>query len=206
MPGACYTNDAALPPAFVAAFECLAHHIDVTNALKAVVDTTARHLDQVINDVIDFARIHKVRHAELGRQRFFVSIEIDADDAPCADQLGALNHVQSNAAQAKYGNGRTGLDVHGEGDGTDAGGDATADVADLVEGRVLSHFCHGDLGQHGVVGEGRTAHVVKYRFAIQRETAGAVRHQALALSLANRLTQIGLGMQAEIAGAALRCV
>ena len=44
---------------------------------------------------------------------------------------------------------------------------------------------------------------MKDRFAIQRETTGAIRHQALALGLANRLTQIGLGVQAEVAGAAL---
>ena len=85
MPGAGYTNDAALSPPFVAALECLAHHIDVTNALKAVVDTAACHLDQVINNVIDLAGIHKVCHAELGCQLFFIGIEIDTNDAPCAD-------------------------------------------------------------------------------------------------------------------------
>ena len=130
----------------MAALECLAHHIDVTNTLKAVVDTAAGHLDQVIDDIVDLAGVHKVRHAELGRQLLFIGIEVDTNDAPCADQLGALNHVQSDATQAKYGNGRARLDVHGESDGTDAGGHATADVADLVEGRVLSHFCHGDFG------------------------------------------------------------
>ena len=176
MPGTRHTNDAALPPTFVAALECLAHHIDVANTLKAVVDTAARHLDEVIDDVVDLGGVHKVGHAKLSRHFFFVVIEIDANNAPGADQLGTLNHVQSNAAQAKYRNGGAGLDFHCEGNGPDAGGHTAADVADLVEGRVLPHFCQRDLGQHGVIGEGRTAHVVEDRLAIQRETAGAIRH------------------------------
>ena len=46
-------------------------------------------------------------------------------------------------------------------DRADAGGDAAADVADLVERRVLAHLGERDLGQHGEIGEGRAAHVVE---------------------------------------------
>ena len=42
----------------------------------------------------------------------------------------------------------------------DAGGDAAADVADLVERRVLADLRHRDLRQHGEIREGRAAHVV----------------------------------------------
>ena len=104
----CHPNDAALSPALVAALECLPHHIDVTNALEAVVDTATRHLDQVINDVVDLAGVHKVRHAKLGRQFFFVGIEVDANNAAGSDQLGALNHVEANATQTEDGDGGTG--------------------------------------------------------------------------------------------------
>ena len=51
----------------------------------------------------------------------------------------------------------------------DPGGHAAADVADLVEGRVLAHLRHRDLRQHGEVREGRAAHVVEDRLAIERE-------------------------------------
>ena len=59
------SDDATLSPAFVTALQGLAHHIDVTNALEAVVDTTSGHLDEVINDVIDFARVNKIGHTKL---------------------------------------------------------------------------------------------------------------------------------------------
>ena len=180
----------------------MAHHIDVTNTLKAVVDTAAGHLDQVINDVIDLTRIYKVRHAELGRQLDFVRVEINTNNAARAHQFGALNDVQANAAQSEHRNGGTGLDFHRKRNGANPGGHTAADVTNLVEGRVFSHFCHGDFGQHGEVREGRTAHVMKNRFAIDGKAAGAIGHEPLALGFTNRLAQVGLGMQAEVTGPA----
>ena len=43
----------------------------------------------------------------------------------------------------------------------DAGRYATADVADLVERRVLANLRHRDFRQHGEIREGRAAHVVE---------------------------------------------
>ena len=48
----------------------------------------------------------------------------------------------------------------------DAGGDAAADVADLVERRVLAHLGERDLRQHREIGEGRAAHVVEHGVAV----------------------------------------
>ncbi len=74
------------------------------------------------------------------------------------------------------------LDLGGVDHRADAGRHAAADVADLVEGRVLAHLGQRDLRHHRVVGEGRTAHVVMDRRAIQhREPRGAVGQQPLAL-------------------------
>jgi len=60
-------------------------------------------------------------------------------------QAQALNDVQPDAAQTE--NDGLGADFHlgGVDDGTDAGGHAAADIADLVEGRVLADLRHGDL-------------------------------------------------------------
>ena len=88
----------------------------------------------------------------------------------------------------------------------DAGGDAAADVADLVERRVLADLRDRDLGQHGEVREGRAAHVVMHRLAADREARGAVRHQALALRGADRGAEVGLARQAGRALPAFRRV
>ncbi|GIS02730.1 MAG: hypothetical protein CM15mP103_12810 [Gammaproteobacteria bacterium] len=136
MPGACYTNDAALAPSFVAALECLAHHIDVTNTLKAVVDTAAGHLNQVIYDVLDLFRVNKIGHAELRSQFLLLN---HANNTTCTDQLGALNNIQANTTQTEYRDGGAGLDFIVNATARCRWSPA-ANVADLVEGRVLSHF------------------------------------------------------------------
>ena len=88
----------------------------------------------------------------------------------------------------------------------DAGGDAAADVADLVERRVLADFRDRDLRQHGEIGEGRAAHVVVQLLAIERKARGAVGHHALALRGADGGAEVGLARQAGRALPAFRRV
>ena len=98
------------------------------------------------------------------------------------------------------------LHFGGVDDGADAGGDAAADIADLVEGRVVAHFGQRDFGQDGVIREGGAAHVVMHHLALVGEARGAVGHQALALGGADFLAEIGLGIEAIFAFAAFRRV
>jgi hypothetical protein len=126
-------------------------------------------------------------------------VEVDADDHVGAGQARALDHVEADAAEAEHHDVGAGLDLGGVDHRADAGGDAAADVADLVERRVLADLRQRDLGHHGVVGEGRGAHVVVHGLAAEREAAGAVGHQALALGGADRLAEVGLGAEAVLA-------
>src|SRR5690606_20969071 len=150
--------------------------------------------------------VDEIGHAELPGQGYLGGVQVDADDAGGPHHFRPLNHIEADAAEAKYRHGGTGLHLHGEGDGPDPGGDAAADVADLVEGRVLPHLGQGDLRQQRVVGKGRTAHVVEDRPAIEGEAAGAVGHHPLALGGADRLAQVGLGVEAVVAFPAFRGV
>src|SRR6185312_4095358 len=83
---------------------------------------------------------------------------------------------------------------------------AAADVANLVERRVLADLRDGDFRQHGVVGERRAAHVVMDRLAAEREAARAVGHYALALRGADRGAEVRLAREARLACATLRRV
>ena len=100
------------------------------------------------------------RHLGLGR------VEVDADDLVGADHARALDHVEADAAEAEHRDVGAGPDLGGVDHRADAGGDAAADVADLVEGRVLADLGERDLRQHGEVGEGRAAHVVEDGVAV----------------------------------------
>ena len=58
-----------------------------------------------------------------------------------------------------------------------------------------------------MVSEGRTAHVVQNRITIERgKTTGSIGHKALTLGAANRLAQVGLGVEAIFARPAFRRV
>jgi hypothetical protein len=134
--------------------------------------------------------------ASLGR------VDVDADDLVGADHLRALDDVEADAAEPEDDDVRAGLDLGGVDHRADAGGDAAADVADLVERRVLADLGERDLGQHREVREGRAAHVVEDRLALVAEAAGAVGHHALALGGADRGAEIGLAAEARLTLAA----
>ena len=133
-------------------------------------------------------------------------IEVDADDLVGADHARALDHVEADAAEAEHHDIGARPDFGGVDHRADAGGDAAADVADLVERRVLAHLGERDLRQHGEVREGRAAHVMEHLAALAGEAAGPVRHQALALRRADRGAEIGAARQAGFALPAFRRV
>jgi hypothetical protein len=100
----------------------------------------AGELHEVVDQVLMFLRVDEVGHAELARQRLARRVQVDADDLVGADHLRALNHVQADAAEAEHHHVGAGLDLGREQHRADTGGDAAADVADLVEGCVLAIF------------------------------------------------------------------
>src|SRR5205085_233589 len=91
-------------------------------------------------------------------------------------------------------------------DGADAGRDAAAEETDLVERRVAPDLGERDLGDDGVLGERRRAHVVMQHAAAVREAAPAVRHHALPLRREERAAEVRLAAETELTLAAFRNV
>ena len=58
------TNNDALALTFVTALQCLAHHIDITNALEGIVHATIGHINNRLHRVVHITWINEVRHAE----------------------------------------------------------------------------------------------------------------------------------------------
>ncbi len=195
----CHANDDAAAPALVCAFQRLAHDLGVANALKAVVGTTIGQLNNRVHHVFGVLGIDEMRHAEFARHGFAFGVQINADDLVGTHHLQALDHIESNATQAKYNSICACFYFRRKDDCANASGDATADVANLVERRILANFGQRDFGRHRVVAEGGGTHVMKDGFAVQAEATGGVGHQALALRPANQLAQIGFAREAELA-------
>src|SRR6185437_12031143 len=198
--GAGDADDHRHAPAAMAAFERLAHHIDIADAFEAVIGAAIDQRLEMRDEIAaDLFRIHKMRHAEFLGERLAPRIGVDANDLVGADHARALHDIEADAAEAEDHDVRARLDLRRVDDRADAGGDAAADVADLIERRVLANLRDSDLGQHGEIREGRAAHIVMDRLAVQREAAGPVRHQTPALRRADRGAEIGFARQAGFA-------
>jgi hypothetical protein len=146
-----------------------------------------------------FLRIDEVGHPELLGECSSVGVEIDTDDHVGPGHPAALDNVEPDPAEAKDDDIGAGLDLCRVDHRTDASGHPAADIANLVEGRVLADLRHCNLWQHGEVREGRSPHIVVNFAAAQREPAGAVGHHPLALGRADRDTEIGLLRQTVFA-------
>src|SRR5439155_15219673 len=140
-------DDADTPPP-VATFERLPHRPDIADALEAVIGAALGQVDQIRDEIaLDFGRVDEMGQPEFSRERLPLRIEIDPDDHVGTDHPATLDHVQPDPAEAEDHDVGARLDPGGIDHGADAGGDAAADVADLVKGRVLADFRYRDLGQ-----------------------------------------------------------
>src|SRR3984893_7882274 len=166
-------DDDADAPATVATFERLAHDADIADALEAVIGATLGEVHEIGDELaLDFLRVDEMGHPELLGKRPPLRVEIDADYHAGTGHMAALDDVEPDPAETEDDNIGAGLDL-GRGDSrTHPGGDAAADVADLVEGCVLADLRHGDLGQHGEIRKGRRAHIVMDLVPAEGEAAG----------------------------------
>src|SRR5205807_4675164 len=121
-------------------------------AFEAVIGAAAGQIDQIGHEIaLHLARVDEMGHAELFGQRAAARVDVDPDDHVGADHPAALHDIEPDAAEAEHDDPRASFDLGGVDDRADPGGDAAADVADLVERRVLADFRHRDLRQHGEI-------------------------------------------------------
>src|SRR5262245_12782013 len=181
--GSGHADDDALAPPAVAAFKCLPHGADVADALKRKVGAAGGQINDRLRDLIaaDLIGIDEMRHAEFLGHGTLGWIGVDADNIVGANHARALDYVQTDAAEAEYGDVRAWPDLGGVDDGAHPCRHPAADVTDLVERCVFANPGERNLRQHGEIRKSRAAHVVKDRIAVASKAAGAIRHHALAL-------------------------
>src|SRR5262249_22045626 len=149
------TDDDRLAPAAMAGLQRLPHHRDVAGAVEGVVgaadlvSAALGHVDQVRDEVAaHLLRIDEMGHAEALAPFLLAVVDVDP-----ADHLGpanptALDPVEADPAEPEHHTLRARLHLGGVEHCADAGGDTTADVADLIEGSVLTDLGDRDLRQH----------------------------------------------------------
>src|ERR1700739_4803469 len=81
LPGSGHANNDADTPATVAAFERLAHDIDIADALETVIGATFGQIDEIEDEVaLDTPRIDEMGHPELLCECPSLGVEIDTND------------------------------------------------------------------------------------------------------------------------------
>ena len=205
--GAGDADDDRLAPALVAAFQRRSHQVDVAHALERIVRAAIGQVDDdFLDGLVVVLRIDEIRGAQHARHLELVLVDVDGDDASRLRHHRALDDAEADPAEPEHDDGGAGLDLGGVEHRADAGGNPAAQQADLVQRRLGVDLRDGDFRQHRVFGKGGRAHVVVDGFAVFREAAGPVRHQALALGGADGLAKVGLAGLAEAALAAFRRV
>ncbi len=202
--GAGHADDDRLAPAFVAALQRRAHHLDVADALEGEVDAAVGQLDDhLLDGLVVVVRVDAVGGAQLAGKCELALVDVDGDDATGLGQTGTDHRREADAPQPEDGDALTLFHLGGVHHCTDAGGDAAAEQADLFQRGGRVHLGDGDFRQYRVFAEGGGAHVMIDGLAIFREAGGAVRHQPLALGGTDLLAEVGLAGFAEFALAAL---
>src|ERR1700733_1593249 len=190
-------------PAAVAGFQRLTHHSGIASAVEGEIRATIGQRHQMLDDIaVDLLGIDEMGHAEASAPLLLGIVEIDADDLVGAHHPRALDHIEANAAETEHHHIGARRDLGGVDHRPNPGSRAAADVAALVERRVLANLGHRNFRQHGEIREGRAAHIVEDRLALVAEARGAVGHQAFALRGADRGAEVGLLAEAAFALAA----
>src|SRR5580698_9171438 len=164
-------------PAAVTGFQRLPHHGGIAGAVEGVIGAAIGQRDQMLDNIaIHLLRIDKMGHSETAAPLFLGIVDIDADDFVGADHPRALDHIESDAAEAEHHHIGARRHLRRIDHRADTGRDTAADVAALVERRVLADFRDRDLRQHRKIRKRRAAHVVEDRLALVAEARSAVGH------------------------------
>jgi hypothetical protein len=199
------TDDDALAPALVTGLEGGTHDADVAGAVKGEVTTTISHLNQLIDNALaaEVVGVDEIRGTKLLSPRLLVRVDVDDDNLSGLAGDRTLNDRETDTASTEDGNLITLGHLRGDAGGAVSRGDAAAEQAGAVHGRVRLDGDDGDVGDDGVLGEGGCAHEVKEVLAAGAEARGAVGHDAAALGGADLAAEVGLAGLAELALAAL---
>ena len=71
-------DDDALAPALVATFKCLTHYLHITDALKTVINSTTRHINNMLNYILNIIGVNKRGKKAEGCSKIITIDKIDS--------------------------------------------------------------------------------------------------------------------------------
>lgn len=200
------TNDDGLAPALVAGLESLSHDGHVSGTVKCELTASVGHLDQLVDNggsLGQLGGVDEVGGAKLVSPGLLVAIDVDDNDLAGLSLLGTHDNGQTNTASSKDSDVVALLHVGSDGGGSVTGGHTTSKQTGSVLGGLGVNGDKRDVGDNGVLGERRAAHVREELLALALESGGSVGQNSLTLGSSHLLTQVGLAGLAELALLAL---
>lgn len=157
------TDDDGLTPTFVTGLEGSSHDLNIACAVKSIVTSTIGHLDQLLLDrlALQFSGVDEIGTTKLFRPFLLLVVGVDHDDLARAVLNGTLDDRETDAARAEDSNIRVLFDIGGDDGSAITGGDTAAEQTGLVHVSLVRDRHHGNIGDHGILGESRCAHEVK---------------------------------------------
>jgi len=204
------TDDDGFSPALVAGFERGTHDVYIACAVKGVVTAAVGHLDELLLYALitELGGVDEVGGAEFLSPLLLAVVDVDGYDHAGLVFGCALDDGQTDAACAEDGNVGTLLNTTlsgGDDGGPITGRDTAAKQAGAIHGCFFSDGDDGDVGDDGVLREGRCAHEVEEVLAPAFEARGAIGHETFTLGSPDLAAEIGLSRLAELALLAFGC-
>ena len=164
------------------------HGLDRARHLEGEVDPALGRGAHLL-DAVRIAGAERRAGAELAGERQLVVVQIDGDEAACADQLRGEQRVQPDAAEADHRDGGARLHPGGVDHRADAGQHGAAEQRGLLERQRGVDPDRRVARDHGALGEGRDPDMMVDRRAVEVQPPRAREQRPLAVGDGARLAQ-----------------
>ena len=178
-----------------------AHHADISRAVKGIIQTAIRHVNQLLLDALDAyaRRVDKVGGAKLATPLLLGIVDVDDNDLAGLVLDRALNDREANTSRSKYGYRRSFLDLGRDRGRAVSGGDTAAQQTGSVRRRLGRDGHDRNVCHDRVLRKSRRPHKVQDILATGLESSRSIRHHTLALGGPDFAAEVGLARFTEFA-------
>ena len=147
-----HSDNDALAPTLVTAFECRSHKIHISNTFKTEVGSSASQRNQVGYQItFNLVWIDKMCHAEFPCKGFTGRVNINANDLVSARNSCTLNNIETDSTKTKNHHVITRLHFSSIDDSTNSSRHSATDITYFVEWCIFTNFGYRYFGHNSMV-------------------------------------------------------